>query len=64
MDPNSCLERITEAQNTLALWKPTTKEFMEAALELSDAVSDLDTWLTKGGFLPSRWEGKDRYEKV
>lgn len=58
MDPNTVLE------NMLALAKQIIKrddadddgttQDPEAA-ELAAAVQDLDEWLRKGGFLPSRW---------
>lgn len=48
MDPNATLARL---RTLAALAFPTLAEIIEMA-ELFDA---LDTWMSKGGFLPAAW---------
>ena len=69
MDPNACLEemlraakRITENGMEEAADKPeqdqTDADFIGDADRLAELVLAMDGWLTKGGFLPARWEVK------
>jgi len=58
MDPDAALETIRTA--TLASrqseWIPGEDVGHDSLIEdAMDAMEALDTWLTKGGFLPSAW---------
>lgn len=50
MDPNAALDRLLEAAA-----KVRQGDLGEAS-ELADAVEVLHEWLSRGGFLPARWE--------
>lgn len=51
MDPDVTLETIRVLADRI-LGGDGTEDDGE---QLADAVNDLDTWLSKGGFLPARW---------
>ncbi len=51
MDPNAMLEEILYVVKYRNDLHP---EFDYSSL--LDAISNLDEWLSKGGFLPERWE--------
>lgn len=66
MDPNETLTRMRDAMAALrtALEEDGPDDVDElvggdpiedAAVDLLDAVEDLDEWLTKGGFVPDAW---------
>ena len=53
MDPNETLRRmlaLVEYMHSHVI------QFSAESLELADCVSDLNTWILRGGFLPGRWE--------
>ena len=52
MDPNVTLESLLELINEDC----TTEELAYNINEILDLVESLDTWLSKGGFLPERWK--------
>jgi hypothetical protein len=54
MDPNACLREMLEI--TADFDKLEDDEALIAANRLVDLVDGLDGWLSKGGFLPTRWE--------
>ena len=65
MDPNATLRKILELQANLLRTIDDSREgslilreIEDAASELCDTIGALDTWLTKGGFLPERWDVK------
>lgn len=55
MDPNEALRRIREL---IANPQSTAVELVE----LEELVSDLDAWLSDGGYLPEAW-GAHKYRK-
>ena len=55
MDPNIVLDDIFElAEQFHDYANPGI--LIDIATELIEAFNQLDDWLTKGGFLPARWE--------
>jgi hypothetical protein len=51
MDPNACLAEI------IKLAKQILNDLTaDNAYTLADRIESLDVWLSKGGFLPERWE--------
>lgn len=51
MDPNEALERIRDlVEEAREHW-----ELSEDAQTLLDEIEALDSWLTRGGFLPDEW---------
>lgn len=52
MDPDATLARI---RAIVAVFHTTDNGNLDLAVELTDYVANLDTWLTGGGFLPSAW---------
>lgn len=56
MDPNEALRKLREG---LRLWhnegRPEDIDGTEAAMQVIDAASALDAWLSSGGVLPSAW---------
>ena len=50
MDPNATLKKIRELAQRL-LWDTESP-----AGELAERIEALDTWICKGGFLPTDWE--------
>lgn len=55
MDPNAVLRDILDI---VATYDHDSDEH-DAAGELVDLVSDLNTWLTRGGYLPHHWVRSD-----
>ena len=61
MDPNTALEEalaacadyLSAVEGTADVGAPTAEE---AASNLVNAFEALDGWLSRGGFLPRRWE--------
>lgn len=54
MDPNATLETLRQL---CADWENgITRDSEQLAGEFFDAVTALDEWLTRGGFLPRAWE--------
>lgn len=51
MDPNETLHRLREE---IARYNETHDAYDEQRT-LVDAITDLDEWLSKGGFLPDDW---------
>lgn len=47
MDPNATLARLRELVFS-GLQRPETEE-------MAELFDDLDTWMSKGGFLPADW---------
>lgn len=71
MDPNTGRAKIIELANlVLGLQEGTPPAAIQnAAVELAEAVHDLDGWLRSGGFLPLEWINQtisalDRLEAV
>lgn len=56
MDPNETLELLRKAVNAGKVYGDESSR----EREIRWAFEDLDTWLSKGGFLPTRWERKER----
>lgn len=54
MDPNQALKNIREADKKLRC-ALTFGELNEVVMDLVEAVSALDGWLSRGGFLPDDW---------
>jgi hypothetical protein len=65
MDPNQTLAELLAIAN--GLYDADTdnmdvkglREIAEQGCMLAEYVKNLDEWLTKGGFLPSRWASTD-----
>lgn len=58
MDPNATLRRIRELVKELQEPEGDGYDTDTLTEELTELVSSLDNWLTKGGFLPKQWERK------
>lgn len=54
MDPNAALEELRSAMAELA---DTTFDHIQ------DKFSDLDGWLSRGGFLPNDWGTRPPFEQ-
>ncbi len=57
MDPNETLRLIRQEQSMMlyAEEQGDSVTYGMAARELAEHVTNLDEWLTKGGFLPDAW---------
>jgi len=55
MDPNTALSTLREARETFSNAE-NDETALDAAQDMSEAVSALDEWLSKGGFLPEEWK--------
>lgn len=59
MDPDELRKKLIELANIVLSMAGTEEDFggnMEArAMDLAEAVHDMDEWLRKGGFLPDLW---------
>ena len=56
MDPNTARERIAElAAKILSGECQEWADLTTAAEELAETFSGLDDWISRGGFLPTRW---------
>ena len=64
MDPNACLEAVRDAYRALlplfATDRPDPRRVAELAADLARDVEDLDTWLCRGGYVPTVWAGAAR----
>ena len=61
MDPNATLKEMLEFA-AYVLWAiengKDPDDYERDALGLAEHAIELDTWLSKGGFLPEAWERK------
>lgn len=59
MDPNKTLEEIMHLVVKILFWRHPEdhhgETLAELGKELAQKVSDLDSWLEKGGFIPQAW---------
>jgi hypothetical protein len=60
MDPNALLARIRILQTLVESGPQDPTALLENANELAEAVQDMDTWLSRGGFLPEAWTASPR----
>lgn len=64
MDPDACLEEMLKLAKSLQDMDPdpdsisSMRSGLEGASRLAELVQALDGWLSKGGFLPKKWERK------
>lgn len=56
MDPNAARSKMIELANRIIAEGAV---ITDGAVELAEAVHDLDEWLRSGGFLPSAWLVRD-----
>lgn len=57
MDPNAALQEIRELLADVFATDPAANErWQDAALDLAQHVTNLDTWISGGGFLPTEWQ--------
>lgn len=62
MDPNETLRRLRDiAALVLHLADTDDNGVPEPMLEMAELFDGLDTWLTRGGFLPDAWATPDRH---
>lgn len=54
MDPDATLKALRDAVARWLLAETNDSEHA-AALDMADAATALDGWLTSGGFLPDEW---------
>ena len=67
MDLNAALDQaLTAARSVLAIHDAATApdalqdpDFLDQAAALAEAMTDLDDWLSRGGFLPARWSAAE-----
>jgi hypothetical protein len=57
MDPQATLDLIRELVKEIS---KNEDDQTDEAVELAEAVDDLDNWLMKGGFLPEDWENAEK----
>jgi hypothetical protein len=63
MDPNAALDKaLAAARSVLTTYDAVTApaaledpDFVDHAAALAEAMTDLDDWFRRGGFLPARW---------
>lgn len=59
MDPDETLKRlrvkVTQAHESNCM---DLREAYTLAMEAAELFDALDSWISKGGFLPSDWKGK------
>ena len=63
MDPNAALDKaLAAARSVLTTYDAVTApaalevpDFVDHAAALAAAMTDLDDWFQRGGFLPTRW---------
>lgn len=55
VDPNATLTEIRELAKFLLTEDQFPEDMQIPALELAQKISDLDEWLSKGGFFPRPW---------
>jgi len=64
MDPNATLSQALAIMRALydadtdSMDENDTREIAEQGCLLAEHLHNLDEWLLKGGFMPSRWERK------
>ena len=57
MDPTETLRRLRELVTSVSVEAIEDVTALESdALELAECFEALDTWITKGGFLPNAWK--------
>jgi hypothetical protein len=57
MDPDENLrQQLRLAKKLLDAWDNETRIDRDVAIRLAERVEALDEWLSKGGFLPKRWD--------
>ena len=58
MDPNTALTMIrTQVERFVA--SDSDSEAISAADDMVEAFAALDQWMTKGGFPPEEWKGRN-----
>lgn len=55
MDPNATLRDIRQMVKDLAASK-NTDHMLDLGDDLASAITQLDEWITTGGFLPHDWQ--------
>jgi hypothetical protein len=55
MDPTATLIAIRAIVRTMETTK-SSQHLIELGVDLSELVTALDEWMTKGGFLPFQWK--------
>ena len=58
MDADEALKRIREKVVAVLISRDNETLLNDEAGELAELVEGLDTWITKGGFLPAEWQRK------
>jgi hypothetical protein len=59
MDPNETLRRMRELHTQ---WNEEAAiDSVDLAAAMFDYFDALDTWLSRGGFLPDAWQRQDAY---
>ena len=54
MDPNECLRRLLEIAERV-IESDSLDDAEQDALDMSELILGLDTWIRRNGFLPDRW---------
>jgi hypothetical protein len=57
MDPNQALQEIREVVDSI-LGDDSASDLPEKASTLAERVTALDVWISRGGFLPEPWRGR------
>jgi hypothetical protein len=57
MDPNQALQEIREVVDAI-LGDDSASDLPEKAASLAERVTALDVWISRGGFLPGPWRGR------
>jgi hypothetical protein len=65
MDPNAVLASIRELVADYYKWSDADEGYLcrETAIELCGKIEGLDSWLSKGGFLPTDWQNDNLDQK-
>lgn len=61
MDPNKTLGKLRALMNKYNVVREDGNDqeaTLEVADELVEAIESLDSWLSRGGYLPSGWSAK------
>jgi hypothetical protein len=59
VDPNETLRRMLALSSSILAGDDANRASVyTSAAELAELVSDLDTWMSNGGFKPTAWAGK------
>lgn len=56
MDPNETLAELRKAVSDMYAADPVSASESEAGSRVEHAFSALDSWLSRGGFLPDAWK--------